>query len=427
MAEKKERKLGGYLSKLKTINNERRDRIKDALQGEFVAYCGDPVLQWVSGGYIRGRLNLLWGPSKSGKSTFALKWAGQEQRKRGPGYYVIIYDSEFNYEEDNPSTINRFKACGLDPDYVIIAHGGNMDSLFFGIADLRADIENGDLKVAAIIVDSWGGVHVDSAIEKIKRNEISDAGNSYGGNAKFIAPLINFFLDIAGGYGVTCFFVQHCMVNMEQYGKRYLLIGGQKLRFLVHCSLFFETIEAQDARLGVAGQIEKKDVDEVAAVGKRIRCYCDKSRQLVEGRKGEFWFDFEKATFACRDDTLFELATRLGVVAHPIEIEVDKRGNPKVNDKGEQVFKEKNAYWCFPADNNDPNSIQWHGRSNMIGALADANLYDAIFKACMDSTKKNITDDQTDLKKALEAVQEDSLFDGTIEEMDVSNKKKKGK
>jgi hypothetical protein len=427
MAEKKERKLGGYLAKLNATNNERRARIKEALQGEFVAYCGDPVLQWISGGYIRARLNLLWGPSKSGKSTFALKWAGQEQRKRGPGFYVIIYDSEFNYEEDNPATIERFVACGLDPDYVIIAHGGNMDKLFAGVADLRADIDNGDLKVAAIVVDSWGGVHVDSAMEKIKKNEISDAGNSFGGNAKFIGPMINFFLDIAGEYGVTCFFVQHCMVNIEQYGKRYLLIGGQKLRFLVHCSLFFETVEAQDARLGVAGQIEKKDVDEVAAVGKRIRSYCDKSRQLVEGRKGEFWFDFEKAIFACRDETLFELATRLNVVAHPIELEVDKRGNPKLDDKGNQVFKEKNAYWCFPADSNDPNSVQWHGKPNMVAALADANLYDAIFKECMNSTKKNITDDQTDMKKALEPTPEELQAEGIAEETSSPSKKKKGK
>ena len=403
MAEKKERKLGGYLAKLNAHNVDRRARIKDALQGEFEAYCGDPVLQWCAGGYIRGRLNLLWGPAKSGKSTFSLKWAGQEQRKRGPGHYVVIFDSEYNYEEDNPKTLARFAACGLDPDYVIVSHGNDMDTLFEGLADLKADIESGEMKVAAIIVDSWGGVGVESANKKITQGEVSDAGNSFGGNAKFINPLINFFLGIAGEFAVTCFFIQHCIVNMEQYGKRYLLLGGQKLRFLVHCSLFFESVEAADARLGVSGQIAKSEVDEVAAIGKRIRVYCDKSRQLVEGRKGEFWFDFEGARFACQDESLFDLAARLGVIGHPVEAEVDKRGNPKNDDSGNPIFKTKNAFWCFPANNNDPSSVQWHGKPNVLEALKDSNLYDRVFKACMDSNKKNITDDVTDMKSLLEA------------------------
>ena len=403
MAEKKEKKMGGYLAKLTARNNDRRSRIKDALHGEFVAYCGDPVLQWCIGGYIRGRLNLLWGPAKSGKSTFALKGAGQEQRKRGPGYYVVIYDSEFNYEEDNPKTVERFTACGLDPDYVIISHGNDMDTLFEGVGDLKADIVSGEIKIAAIIVDSWGGVGVESANKKINEGEIADAGNSFGGNAKFINPMINFFLNIAGEYGVTCFFVQHAIMNMEQYGKKYLLIGGQKLRYLVHCSMFFESVEAADARLGIAGQIAKSEVDDIAAIGKRIRVYCDKSRQLVEGRKGEFWFDFEGAKFACQDESLFDLAARLGVIGHPVEIEVDKRGNPTTDKDGNNIFKTKNAYWCFPADNKDPTSIQWHGKPNVLQALADQNLYDSIFKACMDSTKKNITDDETDMQKVIES------------------------
>jgi len=428
-APKKEKKLGGYLAKLNTRNNDRRTRISDALKGEFEAYCGDPVLQWAIGGYIRGRLNLVWGPTKSGKSTFTLKWAGQEQRKRGPGYYVLIFDSEYNYEEDNPKTIARFVACGLDPDYVIISHGNNMNTLFEGIADMKADIASGDLKVAAVVVDSWGGVNVESAVKKINEGDISDAGNSFGGNAKFINPLIGFFLDLAGEYAVTCFFVQHCIMNMEQYGKRYLLIGGQKLRFLVHCSIFLESIEAQDARLGAGNvQIAKSEVDEVVAVGKRIRVFCDKSRQVVEGRKGEFWFDFEQAKFACQDESLFDLAARLNIISHPIEMEVDKRGNPKLDEKtGQPVYKQKNAYWCFPADANDPESIQWHGKEKVITALSDAALYDRIFEACMASSTKNITADVTDLKAALAATQDELQAEGVDEAIQAVKSKKKGK
>lgn len=413
-AKKQERKAGGYLKRLDEHNKDRRARLQDAFDGDYQGDCGDPTLHWTVGGYIRGRLNLLWGPTKSGKSTLALKWAAAEQVRRGPKAYVIIFDSEYNYEEDNPKTTERFIKCGLDPDYVIISHGNDMNTLFFGTADLKADIASeskkaGDgIKVAAIIVDSWGGISVESAMDKINKGEVADAGNSFGGNAKFINPMIQFFLGLAGDYAVTCFFVQHCIMNMEQYGKRYLLIGGQKLRFLVHCSIFLETIEAQDARLGIGHQaIAKSDVEDAVAIGKRIRTYCDKSRQLVEGRKGEFWFDFENCTFAKPYESLFELASRLGIIDHPIEPETDKKGNVVKGEDGKPKMKTKNAYWCYPANSMDPRSVQWHGKPGVLAALqSDTALFKEVFKECMDTSKKNATEDSTDYKALLEGESE---------------------
>ena len=203
-AKKPERKAGGYLKRLDEHNKDRRARLKDAFDGDYVGDCGDPTLQWTVGGYIRGRLNLVWGPTKSGKSTLILKWAAAEQVRRGPNAYVLIYDSEYNYDEDDPRTRARLIQCGLDPDFVIIAHGNDMNALFYGIADLKADVhaesvkEGSGLKVAAIVVDSWGGIGVESAMDKISKGEIADAGNSFGGNAKFINPMIQYFLGLAG-------------------------------------------------------------------------------------------------------------------------------------------------------------------------------------------------------------------------------------
>ena len=416
-AKKPERKAGGYLKRLDEHNKDRRARLKDAFDGDYVGDCGDPTLQWTVGGYIRGRLNLVWGPTKSGKSTLILKWAAAEQVRRGPNAYVLIYDSEYNYDEDDPRTRARLIQCGLDPDFVIIAHGNDMNALFYGIADLKADVhaesvkEGSGLKVAAIVVDSWGGIGVESAMDKISKGEIADAGNSFGGNAKFINPMIQYFLGLAGDYGVTCFFVQHCIMNMEQYGKRYILIGGQKLRYLVHCSIFLETIEAQDARLGMGHQaIAKGDVEDAVAIGKRIRTYCDKSRQVVEGRKGEFWFDFENVQFAKPYESLFDLASRLGVIDHPVEPETDKKGNVLKDEAGNPKTKVKNAYWCYPANSLDPRSVQWHGKPGVLAALqSNTALFKEIFAECMNTTKKNATTDQTDYKAMLASDEEEAV------------------
>ena len=402
---------GGYLKKLTSINRERSDRLKEAFKGEYNIYCGDPQLQWCIGGYTRGRLNLLWGPTKSGKSTIALQWAAKEQKAKGG--YVLIFDAEYNYEEDNPSTIERFIKAGLDPDYVIIAHGNSISELFGNVEDLRVDIEKeskkpGDgLKIAAILVDSWGGISVAQQIAKIAKGEVEEAGNTFGGNSKFINPLISFFLGIAGDYGVTCFFVQHLMSNMDQYGKKYILLGGHKLRFLVHMSVFFETVEAQESKFASGGHVIKsKEVDDYVAVGKKVRAFCDKSRQLVEGRKVEFWYNFEDVTFAKSEESLFDLAMKLGIIGHPVEPELDKKGNIKKDEAGEPVYKTKNAFYAYPNDATNPEALQWHGKPKTLDALKDQGLFDKVFEDCMKSNQKNTTSDETDVKGAIDGDEE---------------------
>lgn len=385
MIDKKKESKGGYLSKIKALTKDKRDRLKERYDGEYLMYCGDPALHWALGGFKRGRCNLIWGPTKSGKSTLALLWAAQEQQKTNG--YVIIYDSEYNYDMEDQRTIDRFVQCGLDPDKVVVISSNDMNVLFYGIADLESDIKAQKINVSAIVVDSWGGIIADSAVKKIGENEIGEAGNSFGGNAKFINPLIQFFLRIGGEYGVTSFFVQHCIVNLEPYGKKYILVGGQKLRFLVHTSLFLETVEAADARLGANEQQIKKTDDFEVAVGKKIRAYCDKSRQLVEGRKAEFWFDFESVKFARASESLFNLATTLGIIKHPMVPELDKNGSPIIDKAtGKPVLKESIAYYEYPPGSS--NAIKWHGRAAVIKALEDKSLFDKVFAECMESTNK---------------------------------------
>jgi RecA/RadA recombinase len=398
------RKLGGYAAKLAKAQAERRTKLKDTLEGDHIGYCGDPSLQWTMGGYSRGRLNLIWGPSKSGKSALALKWAGQEQQRVGG--WVIIYDSEYYWGDDwrdNDKLVERLVKAGIDPDKTLIICSNDMNTLFTGLADLEADIASGAMKVAAILVDSWGAIMVESALGKIINDEAEDAGNSFGGNAKFIGPLIQFFLRIAGEHGVTHFFVQHCMVNMDQYGKRYLLLGGQKLRFLVHTSIFLESIEAADARMAEGDmQIGKKEVDEIVAVGKRIRAYCDKSRQQVEGRKAEFWFNFEDMYFAKPEESLFELASRIGILGHPVEPDCDDKGNPKKDKDGNPILKEKSAYWLFPSVGGT-DALRWHGKPGVLEGLATKSTFDRVFAACMESKKKDAGVD-VDFDKLLKPV-----------------------
>lgn len=403
-------------------------RIQDKLKGEATSYMGDPALHWGVGGWIRGRANLIYGPEKSGKSSLAQKSAGVEQRKTGG--WVLIFDSEYNYKDPRETDENgklteaakkaceRYKAAELDPDKLFIIQSNEVNVLFKDLGELEKQIRDGDLEVSAIIVDSWAGVQDESAKNSISEGEVSKAGNKFGGTAKTMGPVMQSLLRIAAENAVTLFIVQHCIPNMDQYGPRWILLGGQKLKYLVHSAVFVETVGAKDAGLMSDGTTSDKNPDGVR-VGKKIRFRCEKSREVVEGRKGEFWMNFETLMFAKPEDSLFNLATNLGVIGHPETVEVEtvgpNKGQPKIDKKtGEPIKKVNKMYWEFPVG--APTPQKFHGEAKTIEALReDKDLFNRVYQACLSSTK------ESGLTKGEEV---SHTADSDIEEIRVKGKKK---
>lgn len=368
------------LKKLQQAEQVKRKDVVRKLAGDGLLYMGDPSLQWGIGGWARAKLNLIYGPEKSGKSTLCLKGAAVEQQKSGG--IVVIFDSEyaydaFNHFEENgkPTTDSRkirerMTKMGLDVDKVYVFASNEPNVLFKHLGTIEKAVKDGDENVCAIIVDSLGALQSDTAREKVASGDVTGAANSFGGIAKIIAQLSITFTRIVNEYGITGFFVQHCIQNMEQYGDRWILLGGQKLRFMMHNIVFVESIKAKDAGLLADGTTTADNADGVR-VGKRLRFKCDKSRNVVEGRKGEFWFNFDDGSFAKPEESLFELATNLKVIDHP-----SKDG--KINK----------IWWQYPADAITPQKYQ--GREACIKAMTtDKDLFKSVFEDCMKSNKNN--------------------------------------
>jgi hypothetical protein len=214
---------------------------------------------------------------------------------------------------------------------------------------------------------------------------VAAAGNSFGGNAKTIGPIIQTLLRISAEYGVTGLYVQHCIQNMEQYGPRWKLIGGEKLKYLVHGILFLESIAAKDASL-TAGDVAGSE--DGVRVGKRVRFRCEKSRFVVEGRKGETWVNFHEARFALPEVSLFNLATGLGIIGHPMVAEKNKDGSVKKDKDGNPLTKEQTAYWEFPRGAATPS--KWHGSGQVLEALkSNQDLFNSVREACEQSDKNS--------------------------------------
>jgi hypothetical protein len=173
---------------------------------------------------------------------------------------------------------------------------------------------------------------------------------------------------------------------MDGYGPAYKLIGGERLKFLVHGVLFVEGVQAKNAGLMEGDEVSEKN--EGVRIGKRIRCRCEKSRKVVEGRSAEFYMNFRDVKFARPEESLFNLATNLGVIAHPRTYKFEADGKtPKVDKKtGEHEFTENKQWWCFPADAASP--VKFNGQEKTIEAIKnDKNLYNQIWEACLTADK----------------------------------------
>ena len=375
---------------------EQSKKIQERFEGDSVLYMGDPALHWCMGGWARGKANLCYGPSRAGKSTICVISAAEEQ-KRTNGW-VVIFDSEYAHQDPNEcdpdgkltqaakDARERYSLAGLDYEKLLIISSNEIDTLFGPLGDIENDLKKGDLNISAILVDSWAGIQGESAKNKVAEGEVAAAGNSFGGNAKVMGPILQTLLRISAEHGITMFFVQHCIQNMEQYGPRWKLLGGEKLKYLVHGILFVESIQAADAGLAEGDESMAKQ-DDRTRVGKKIRGKCEKSRRVVEGRSCEFYMNFKEIRFAKPEESLFDLGVNLGIIAHPKTAETNDDGSPKIDKKtGKPIFKENNSWWIYPANAATP--LKFHGKDKMIAEIKDnKDLYREIFDSCMSTDK----------------------------------------
>jgi hypothetical protein len=101
--------------------------------------------------------------------------------------------------------------------------------------------------------------------------------------------------------------------------------------------------------------------------------------------------DFESCKFALAGTSLFNLATSLGVIAHPenpvLEEKGPNKGQPKRDKDGNIMTKTNKLYWEFPAK--APGANKWNGQEAMKQALNEnKDLFNQVFDACLASTNK---------------------------------------
>lgn len=329
----------------------------------------EPFLEWaIGGGFFRGRLNVLAGPSGSGKSFLATLAAGKLQQAI-PDSIVIIKDIEHYY--NMPERVSRLRKFGLDLERTAIFSSNKVDEVFSSLQAIEDGLKAGEGKIAAIVIDSLGGLQDNQALKKIADGSVEDASNRFGGSAKIIGTLVKFLNDLAAKYDVTVFLIQHAIEDMDfqKTGNKWIVTGGQKLKFQAECMLLTETVKAKETQVDSTGNvIEHKERDMLVATGKTIRAKVLKSRGTMEGKVAEFMADFESCKIIRQDKSLFALASKLGVIYHPVSQDTG-RANAQ--------------WWAFQVDGKEQ---KYHGEEKTLKALREDNLlYFAVVKACNDN------------------------------------------
>ena len=380
-------KKPSFMKKMQEENAKKREDIKKSLNGERYGHMSDPSLHWSCGGYMRGGMNLFYGPSKSGKSTFSLIFAGQEHKKKGG--IVLVLDTENAYNDPHEvsesgelseGAINmrkRLDAAGIDIDSFLLWKSNRPAEIFKPLQSMREDLIKDPACVAAIIVDSWEGIQNSQTQKKLDGGKADEVGNAYGGNAKSINPILKSLVDLNVSFGVTVFSVQHVRMNIEEYGPKWTIPGGQTFVHLHNMIMLIEGSETKKNSLLVGDERGGSTSDMAMKIGKMVRFKCDKSRACVEGRQGEMFVNFQDLKFAKPEESLFNLASRLGVIVHPIN---------------EKTGASNNLWWQYPAEAETP--IKFKGGVNVIKSLTeDKNLYNEIWQDCLSSGKLIATDE----------------------------------
>jgi RecA/RadA recombinase len=344
-------------------------------------YAGDPYLHWVTGGWSLGKVNILYGVAGSGKSTVALNALGRAQSLR-PDSWVLIVDSEM-YFQDRPDRVERLRtAFGIDLDHCLIISSKQLNVAFGSIFDFIESVKNKELDLSGVLIDSWKGFENKGAVKKIIAGKVDEASDATRGNAKAMNPILDQLVILAALSHSVFMITQHAAVNQEEYGADYLLPGGEGLRHQADSIIFLKSLTASDAKMAEGDVIIDKSDRETEKIGKRTSFKAEKTRNTVEGKVCECWFNFKEGRFALPETSLFGLAEKLGVIGHPL------------NDKGKEVV----AHWVFE-------DIKIVGKDNMIEELKNnPALYNRIQAACFpngnpDKKAEVITEDAVEKPK----------------------------
>lgn len=195
------------LSKLDKAVADRRDRFKDVIRSS------SPSFNFIFGkthGLPRGYGCLMWGASKSGKSTVANDIIGQVHRDYPEGY-VVKFDTE---ERDEAQlTPEAMKVFGIDPERYIAIASNSAAAVFDQIAGKLSALIDDGMDLPLIVIDSLSGI-------RGRRDEANTKGIESvqrGDRAQTIGDGLKAILDTQRQRNFALLALDHARAEMDEW------------------------------------------------------------------------------------------------------------------------------------------------------------------------------------------------------------------
>lgn len=309
-----------------------------------------PSLNWATcqGGFIPGKVNILYGPESSGKSMLAMMGIVQLQRQ-DPEALAVWFDAEFSFNAQ------MFEKLGGDADRLVVRKSNDPVKIFDYIGgDLLEMIQDG-APIKSIVIDSIKSIRYPKDVRKQTTDQImGGSGSQYLGSAlKLVVPVI-------AEHKLLTFFIQQVTAQldpMKALRNPYVISEGHALK---HAADLMLEITRVDSKKGV---IESGETITGAAaqVGHKVRVKVKKNRMGAPARQAEFTFHYDLGVVDTGGE-IFELAKALGVIKHPV--------NPETGRENVQM-------WAFG------NDAPVRGEQNMKNlVVSDSDLQRRVLDAC---------------------------------------------
>lgn len=309
-----------------------------------------PSLNWATcqGGFIPGKINILYGPESAGKSMLAMM-AIVELQRRDPEALAIWFDAEYSFNAQ------MFEKLGGDPDRLVVRRSNDPVKIFDYIGGEMLELIQDGAPIKAIAIDSIKSIRYPKDVRKQTTDQImGGSGSQYLGSAlKLVVPVV-------AEHKLLTLFIQQVTAQMDltkALRNPYVISEGHALK---HAADLMLEITRLDSKKGVLESGETI-TGAAAQVGHKVRVKVKKNRMGAPARQAEFTFHYDNGVIDTGGE-IFDLAKSLGVIKHPI--------NPDTGRENPQM-------WVFD------NCLPVRGEQNMRNlVVGDADLQSKILNAC---------------------------------------------
>lgn len=221
----------------------------------------------VCGGWVEGRLHLIWGPEGVGKTTLCYL-AMAEAQKKHPNRAVVYIDMEHTFDFEYAAKWG----VDLSEERFIHLYPDNSED----VADMLKDSCRSGF-VSMVTIDSVGGMETKKAIDK-------GAGESdMGKNAQVITRMCKVGAVEAHKTGTAVLIISQVRANFGSMTGGDTYAAPKALRHATTMVIRLKQVFGDDTRLTV--KIDGEDIE----VGRKIAAKIERSKMAPQGRTAHFW------------------------------------------------------------------------------------------------------------------------------------------